>query len=155
MPSSPDLPRIRLEDLRASPRPLPQDALDRCTRALRAAAARLDVDLGAGPAPLPTWTVMLMDPSRMGDLYRSFGHVLLPGQVVLDLTWPAGTAVANLDELTWLCHGAGHWLAHHRLGVSCADSTTWRASERLARRAEGPGWIARLFGRGDPGAVWV
>ena len=71
--------KVRLEDLRREPQPWPEDALDRCERALKAAAARLGVSLdGEGTPPLPTWTVMLMEPSRMAE-YHDLSRVRGPG----------------------------------------------------------------------------
>lgn len=143
--------RVHLVDARGD-QAVPADGLDRCRRTLRAVAARLGIDLGAGTPPLPTWVVMLERPSRIQAYAASFGLVALAGQIHEGLTWPGGSMVPSLDDAALLCHEGGHWLGHHRLGVSCVDPATWRASERLARRAEGPGWIARLFGARDPWA---
>lgn len=147
--------RVVVRETRPGAPPLGAGAERIAEHALQAAAARLDVDLNA--MPTLTWIVLLMAPSRMTELLRDLGRTVLPDQAALDLTWPTTTAVADLDDLTVLCHGAGHWLGHHALGVSCVSPLTWRESEGLAVRAEGPTWpwLARLIGRPDPGAAFL
>jgi len=139
--------RVSVQDIRGEDRALQLgDAeVDCCRLALRAVAARLGIDLAAA-APLPTWTVLIDWPSRIEARRRLF-WAAVPGSPGCEgLTFHGGTLVPHLDDFALLCHEAGHWLAWHARGVELASPE----SERLANRAEGPGWLARLFGMRDP-----
>lgn len=130
----------------------PDELLAQLTAALEAAAARLRLDLAESP-PLPAVTVRITAPSQIRALAERASYVC--ADRVLELTYPKARLIILPPGFPWwtACHAMGHWLAYVVSGV---DGDTWH-SESLARQAEGPGWLARLFGRRDPwtGPTWV